>query len=70
MPTQEDKNKIFNSFGGGWREGMGVVGAGEKLEAGYTFQLDCLVHLMSPRSASYRPRQDWRALRDVLLTQG
>ena len=25
---------------------------------------------MSPRSASHRPRQDWRALRDVLPTQG
>ena len=25
---------------------------------------------MSPRSASHRPRQDWRALRDVSLTQG
>ena len=24
---------------------------------------------MSPRSASHRPRQDWRALRDVSLTQ-
>ena len=25
---------------------------------------------MSPRSASHRPRQDWRALRDVSPTQG
>ena len=25
---------------------------------------------MSPKSASHRPRQDWRALRDVSLTQG
>ena len=25
---------------------------------------------MSPRSASHRPRQAWRALRDVSLTQG
>ena len=25
---------------------------------------------MSPRSASYRPRQDWRALRDISPTQG
>ena len=25
---------------------------------------------MSPRSASHRPRQDWRTLRDVALTQG
>ena len=25
---------------------------------------------MSPRSASHMPRQDWRALRDISLTQG
>ena len=25
---------------------------------------------MSPRSASHRPRHDWRALRDVSPTQG
>ena len=25
---------------------------------------------MHPRSASHRPRQDWRALRDVSPTQG
>ena len=25
---------------------------------------------MSPRSVSHRPRQDWRALRDVSPTQG
>ena len=25
---------------------------------------------MSPRSASHRPKQDWRALRDVLPTRG
>ena len=25
---------------------------------------------MSPRSASHRPRQDWRALRDASPTQG
>ena len=25
---------------------------------------------MSPRSASHRPRHDWRALRDVPPTQG
>ena len=25
---------------------------------------------MSPRSAAYRPRQDWSALRDVSPTQG
>ena len=25
---------------------------------------------MSPRNANHRPRQDWRALRDVSPTQG
>ena len=25
---------------------------------------------MSPRSASHRPRQDWRTLRDISPTQG
>ena len=41
-----------------------MEGAGGKPEAGYTFQLDCLKYVaMSPRSASHRPRQDWRALR-------
>ena len=49
----------------------GVEGAGGKSEAGYTLQLDCLEYVaMSPRSAGHRPRQDWRALRDVSPTQG
>ena len=48
-----------------------VEGAGGKPDTGYTFKLDCLEQLcMSPRSASHRPRQDWRALRDASPTQG
>ena len=62
---------------GGWAGGRGVgwvEGAGGKPEAGYTAQLDRPTGppgvAMSPRSASHRPRHDWRALRDVSPTQG
>ena len=55
---------------GGW-EG-GVVGGGDVWEAGG--RLHCPIGLfgvaMSPRSASHRPRHDWKALRDVSPTQG
>ena len=56
--------------GVGGLEGVGwVVGANGKLEAGYTYlPIGLFVASMSPRSASHRPRQDWRALRDVSLT--
>ena len=48
-----------------------MEGAGGKPEAGYTVQLHGLFGVaMSPRSASHRPRHDWRALRDVSPTQG
>ena len=56
---------------GGWREGGGV-GGGDGWEAGG--RLHCPIGLfgvaISPRRASSRPRHDWRALRDVLPTQG
>ena len=56
---------------GGWEEVGWVKGAGGKPEAGYTTQLDCLEYVaMNPRSVSHRPRQDWRALRDVSPIQG
>ena len=52
--------------GGGWVEGAGGWEAGGGLH--------CPTGLfgvaMSPRSASHRPRHDWRALRDVSPTQG
>ena len=55
----------------GW-EGGGVGGGWGGWEAGG--RLHCPIGLfgvtMSPRSASYRLRQDWRALRDVSPTQG
>ena len=39
-------------------------GAGGKPEAGYSYLPAGLFGAaMSPRSASHRPRQDWRALR-------
>ena len=48
-----------------------MEGAGGKPEAGYTYLPIGLFEVaMSPISASHRPRQDWRALRDVSPTQG
>ena len=62
--------------GGGWVEGVGGwrgwVGGGGGWEAGGG--LHCPTGpfgvAMSPRSASHRPRHDWRALRGVSPTQG
>ena len=58
--------------GVGWVEGGGGVGGGDGWEAGG--RLHCPIGLfgvaISPRRASSRPRHDWRALRDVLPTQG
>ena len=59
---------------GRW-EGGGVgdgVGGGGEWEAGGRLYLPIGLFgaSMNPRSAGYRPRQDWRALRDVSLTQG
>ena len=51
---------------GGWVEGVGGWEAGGGLH-----RLTGLFGVaMSPRSASHRPRHDWRALRDVSPTQG
>ena len=40
--------------GGGWEAGGGLY-----------LSIGLFGVAMSPRSASHRPRQDWRALRDV-----
>ena len=51
---------------------MGGVGAGGGWEAGGRLYLPIGLFgvAMSPRSASHRPRQDWRALRDVSPMRG
>ena len=51
-------------MGGEW----GWVGGGGGWEAGGKLYLPIGLFgvAMSPRSASHKPRQDWRALRDVL----
>ena len=48
------------------------MGGGGGLEAGIGLylQIGLFGVAMSPRSASHRPRQDWKALRDVSPTQG
>ena len=55
-------------MGGGW----GGVGVGGGWEAGGGLHRPTGLFgvAMSPRSASHRPRHDWRALRDVSPTQG
>ena len=45
--------------GGGWEAGGGLH-----------HSTGPFVVAMSPRSASHRPRHNWRALRDVSPTQG
>ena len=60
-------------MGGGGEGGRrGRVGGGGRWEAGGGLYL--LIGLfgvaMSPRSVGHWSRQDWRALRDVSLTQG
>ena len=52
--------------------GRGGVGGGGTWEAkaGLYLSIGLFGVAMSPRSASHRPRQDWRALRDVSPTQG
>ena len=57
---------------GGGRVGGGGVGGGGGWEAGGGLHHPTGLFgvAMSPRSASHRPRQDWRALRDVSPTQG
>ena len=54
----------------GW-EGGGVGGGGGWEAGGGLHRPTGLFGVaMSPRSASHRPRHDWRALRDVSPTQG
>ena len=52
--------------------GGGGVGVGGGWEAGGGLHRPTGLFgvAMSPRSASHRPRHDWRALRDVSPTQG
>ena len=48
------------------REGGGVGGGGgREAGGGLTFPLGLFGVAISPRSTGHRPRQDWRALRDV-----
>ena len=56
---------------GGW-EGVGWVeeAGGWEAEGRLHHQIGLFGVAMSPRSVSHRPRQDWRALRDVSPTQG
>ena len=50
-------------------DGMGV-GGGWEAGGGLHCPTGLFAVAMSPRSATHRPRQDWRALRDVSQTQG
>ena len=60
---------MYNGVGG-W-EGGGVGGGGGWEAGGGLYRPTGLFGVaMSPRSASHRPRHDWRALRDVSPTQG
>ena len=55
---------------GGW-EGGGVGGGGGwEARVGLHLPIGLFRVAMSPRSASQRPRHDWRALRDLSPTQG
>ena len=55
---------------GGW-EGDGVGGGGGwDAGGGLNLPIGLFGVAMSLRSASHRPRQDWRALRDISPTQG
>ena len=60
---------MYNGVGG--REEGGVGGEGGWEARGELYlPIGLFGVAMSPRSASHRPRQDWRALRDVSPTQG
>ena len=55
----------------GWVEGGGVGGGvGWEAGGGLHHPIALFGVVLSPRSASHRPRHDWRALRDVSPTQG
>ena len=57
--------------GVGWWEGDGVGGGGGwEARGGLNLPIGLFRVAMSPRNASHRSRQDWRALRDILPTQG
>ena len=55
---------------GGGGVGVGGVGGGWEAGGGLHRPTGLFGVAMSPRSASHRPRHDWRALRDVSPTQG
>ena len=55
---------------GGWEGVEWVEGVGGKPEGGLNPPTGLFGVAMCPRSASYRPRQDWQALRDVSPMQG
>ena len=46
------------------------VGGGDSWESGLYLPVGPFGVAMSPRTASYKPRQAWGALRDAPLTQG
>ena len=51
--------------------GGGAAGGGRwEARGGLYLPIGLFGVAMSPRSAGHRPRQDWRALRDVSPTQG
>ena len=50
--------------------GGGVGGGGWEAGGGLCLPIGLFGVAMSSRSAGHRPRQDWRALRDVSPTQG
>ena len=56
-------------MGGGGGRGVGG-GGGWETGGGPHRPTGLFGVAMSPRSASHRPRHDWRALRDVSPTQG
>ena len=62
----------WGGVGGGGVIGGGVGGGWGGWEARGRLHrpIGLFVVAMSPRSASHRPRHDWRALRDVSPTQG
>ena len=54
---------------GGWGGGGAGGGGGWEARGGLYLPIGLFGAAMSPRSAGHRPRQDWRALRDVSPTQ-
>ena len=51
-------------------KGVGWVESQWEAEGGLYLPIGLFGVVMSPRSASHRSRQDWRALRDDSPTQG